>query len=90
MVYKGSFKRREKIMMSHGKITSLKRLKNTYMGNPHFEVVFVLDDGTTIWGKTAPTLAYRLDYYNEGNQGKMEYHSTPSGRIKFTDWQQDK
>lgn len=75
--------------MMHGKIQSLKQLKNTYMGNPKFEVVFVLDDGTTVRGKTAPSLAYRLDYYNEGNQGKMKYHSTPSGRIKFTDWVPD-
>ena len=73
----------------HGEIRVVKRLRNSYMGNPRFEITFILDDGTTIWGKTAPSLAYRLDYYNEGNYGMMTYHSTPSGRIKFTDWEPD-
>lgn len=70
------------------KVESINTLKNSYVGNPRYEITGVDEDGERWVGKTETNgaLAYRITSRMEGNTYVFTYHTTRNGNIVFTDF----
>ena len=66
------------------KILALKRLRNSYYGNPKFEVVAQDKYGKVYIGttKTDSSIGYKIES-KVGRVVKMVYHTTRSGNVIF-------
>lgn len=67
------------------KILNVKRERNSIYGNPAWEIVAIMEDGTFLMGKTASNslLGYEVLTSWIGNNIDLAFHKTKTGRIIF-------
>lgn len=67
------------------KILGIKRLNNSYYGNPRYEIIAKDYKGNIISGKTMTNgaIGYSVDSSMVGKNVKFDYHQTRSGNIIF-------
>lgn len=73
-----------KEFIAKGKILKVERLKNSYVGNPAYKLVFRTEDDTLV-GRTATnaTLGYQCYWTWEGEEKTLAYHFTRNGNVIF-------
>lgn len=73
-----------KEFIAKGTIKRIERLKNSYVGNPAYSIVFKTDDDILI-GRTATNavLGYQCYWTWEGEEKILAYHVTKNGNVIF-------
>lgn len=73
-----------KEFIEKGKILKVERLKNSYVGNPAYSLVFQTEDDTLV-GRTATNavLGYQCYWTWEGEEKTLAYHFTKNGNVIF-------
>lgn len=73
-----------KEFIAKGKILKVERLKNSYVGNPAYKLVFQTADDTLV-GRTATNavLGYQCYWTWEGEEKTLAYHFTKNGNAIF-------
>lgn len=73
-----------KEFITKGTIKKIKRLKNSYVGNPAYSIVFKTDDDILI-GRTATNaiLGYECSWTWEGEEKTLAYHVTKNRNVIF-------
>ena len=73
-----------KEFIAKGKILKVQRLKNSYVGNPAYSIVFQTDNDILV-GRTATNvvLGYQCYWTWEGEEKVLAYHVTKNGNVIF-------
>lgn len=72
-------------MQAKIKIIKLTRKKNSYLGNPTWDIVGVADGGEYLQGKTASNalIGYEISWTWEGQEKTFDFHYTKTGNLIF-------
>lgn len=73
-----------KEFITKGTIKKIKRLKNSYVGNPAYHIVFKTDTDILV-GRTATNaiLGYECSWTWEGEEKTLAYHVMKNGNLIF-------
>ena len=73
-----------KEFIAKGKTLKVQRLKNSYIGNPAYKLIFQTENGTLV-GRTATNamLGYQCYWTWEGEKKTLAYHFTKNENLIF-------